>query len=730
MSADDLIFSKHVAAPEGGAALPETKRQESVQPTQPVAIAHAFQEYGSANDLISSVGSKIAMTASTALMEKLGGEAGLNPKGSMLPPLTHADEVYKKAYLTQAHATLGLQANQLITNSNIELANASFLTPELISKNQYKVQQGLQSIYANAPDEVRPQLEYQYTGTLINQHEQLNNRLLSENNQRTRDVTMSFSKKQNQDAYDKELVGDWQGGEVAVQTVKDINDNGLVNGSGISRQQRDANVHDVEVSRFTGRYVAKALAADKDGKLGEFFTELSKDPGPSDIPDNILKDIRGNVYAYFAQRDAMRSRDENYKSQVMLNRIAANPNTISSADFNSYASGVSPNKAAETEFAWIQALKKVQKDNSSQNQLIANYSSGEAHANATEKDRNGAFNELVQQTQIRNPEMSHEDAQVQVAASAGAQVPVFTQKLNNNLTNGKPQQIESAWSQIRQLRDMEAGHVITGLSKQAEAIGNIYDAKKGTMPDTDLARQVTDNITNVKGDLLKTLDSAWDFKLSQEHAGGFGASKTLPGFALNAVGLGSKNFGSKTFETIYGNDIYQQLRSNFYVTRGDYEAALNMTKEYVKQNYGETRVNGDIQTTDKPIEKMLGYSDHDVVPFIHQDIISQLGDQFEKHKTENEYWTTKPLAAKDEQFGRSTFRQTYQPAEVIRHIKTPTGEKKFSYPVNLVGRPGNSWDVMLVTPDGPRNILLVATHQGIISYTPNKDAIKQAYMKR
>ena len=51
-----------------------------------------------------------------------------------------------ESYQTQAHATLGLQANKLILDTNLEMAKAPRLTPGLIDHANKQISIGLQSI--------------------------------------------------------------------------------------------------------------------------------------------------------------------------------------------------------------------------------------------------------------------------------------------------------------------------------------------------------------------------------------------------------------------------------------------------------------------------------------------------------------------------------------------------------------------------------------------------------
>jgi hypothetical protein len=271
---------------------------------------------------------------------------------------------------------------------------------------------------------------------------------------------------------------------------------------------------------------------------------------------------------------------------------------------------------------------------------------------------------------------------------------------------------------------MEAGHALIGLSKQADAIATQFANRRGSMPDSDLARQITDNVLNIDESKQKILDNAWGKILDKGGAGGLGSSKPLYKFALDAVHIGSKDFGGEYFQVIYGNDIYSQLKANFDASGGDYETAKQMTIDYIKQHYDTTQVNGKPEFTDSPIEKVLGYKDDRVVPYIQQDVLNQLNVEFEKHKDDaNGSWSILPLAKKT----TGILSSNYAPAEIMRTVKTAKGEQKFKYPVNLVGRPGGRWDVVVQTPSGPRNFFLVAPNIGVMTIKPNAEDIRKNY---
>eukprot|EP00918_Siedleckia_nematoides_P023845 GHVU01051446.1.p1 GENE.GHVU01051446.1~~GHVU01051446.1.p1 ORF type:complete len:468 (+),score=51.72 GHVU01051446.1:192-1406(+) len=380
---------------------------------------------------------------------------------------------------------------------------------------------------------------------------------------------------------------------------------------------------------------------------------------------------------------------------------------------------VSPEAYEKAQLHYVNAVKNFNTENGNVNSALASWNDPSSFARLTEKGINKAFDmqvtRYVQQRQDQNNPISRDEAEVQVASSAGGKVPVFEKALDNKLLSGSPANISSAANQIEMLNHMERGQVYAGISTKAKAVATLFQQQQGSMPDSDLARQITDNLSNVDEKMQKTLDNSWNLILSSKGAGGLGASKSLGNFALKEVGLNTKELGGTYFGVIYGNDIYDQLQSNFTATRGDFQAAKKMTQDYVDQHYSETHVNGMKQISDSSVEKYLGYKGTTITPYVQQDILNQLSTSFEQAKKDspNDYWETLPLKN--------------GVAEVVRNVMTKEGKKQYRYPVNLLGRAGNQWDVVVQTPYGNRNLFLVAPHVGVTTYQPNREAIEKDY---
>lgn len=722
----DLGYSRNVPATGQGEQLPKpVQRSVKVDVIASPDFQTALTNYADATNWMSSIGSAIATRASNAVASELGQQMGQNPKGNIGIPFTEFDKALQQSYQTQAQATLGLQANRLITEANLEVARSPRVTPDLIASTNNQVTLGLKNIFANAPSEVRANLAYHYGNVQISQNADLTQRMIREQRDDQKNRTAMSSQQNAEDAYSFGLNGNDKAALNAIEITRRLNETDV--GARLSdpvtaRSRTDT----VRKSYLTGKKIREYNEAVSNGKGAEYLRSIAEKK-PSDLSDADYLPVTNNLLQYVNHQNSLRNQDEQLRLSRFSVEVAKNPmNPALPAQLQELQDNVSPLAFEKAQLHLVNAIKRMNKDNLEQNTLLSSWGDSAAHARTPEKVVNQTFDMLVQKEVDKGT--SREDAEVQIANSSGAPVPVFVKTLNNKLTSANPVQIASAAMQVQRLRDMEGDHAITGLSKNAQAIAIQFQHQRGSMSDSDLARKLTDNILPIDESMQKTLDNAWNTKLASKNSGFMSAKKSLYEFALGETDLGRKDFGGGYFKVIYGNDIYEQMRSNFDSARGDYDTALQMTKDYVKQNYGETGVNGGTQFTDRPIEKFLGYSNSQVVPFIQQDILNQMSVQFEKHKGEkNDYWTAGEIKTERGNSLLSMISEKHAPAEVIRHVKTASGEKMFRYPVSIVGRPGGEWDIVLKTPTGPRNIFLIAPSLEIMTYKPDAESIRKNY---
>jgi hypothetical protein len=647
----ELDFSHKVQQIPAGADLPKPY-QGNVKPevNSVPNLQGAVSNYAASANWMSALGSEIASKSSAAIAAKLGGEAGKNPYGELTPSFTEFDENFKKSYDTQAHNTLTIQAQKLITDSNIQLASEPRVSPDMIAKAQQQIAAGLQKIYSLAPASVRGNLEQQSNSTLLQQQAQLMHRFISEQKEDRKDNLALSVKVNSESAHSSAMAGNQKAGALAVTQVNSAVD-AAVKIKDISEADGKEIKDSARQAYLSGNYTRLALIAQEQKKEPEFYKNLASN---KELSDKDKVPVINNVLTYMNQQKQLRSMDEELKARQMIERINFDTGNITGADWNNFASSVSPMTMQKVHFKFLQQLKKQHDDNLSSDTLSQHWDNPTVWANSTEKTQNKAFNDKVQYAMeqshkttipLRSPNpLSLDQAQTMVAAGAAGEIPVFTRSIKNKLKSSNPSNVESGIQQIHELMENGNGQALSGLNDQDWSMFSAAQSLRDS-PDPIKANQDAHNrIYNQDPEVEKINKTKWANLLTKKNTQGISNDN----FALQTFGMSKSDFINPTIASAYGTNILSKF-SNFFAISGDYEEAKTSTQRWVDDNYGDTFVNGSKHKTLHPIEKELGFQGRDGTPYIQQNIVEQFNEKliplkeaYDK-KTSNEYWETVPI---------------------------------------------------------------------------------------
>ena len=285
--------------------------------------------------------------------------------------------------------------------------------------------------------------------------------------------------------------------------------------------------------------------------------------------------------------------------------------------------------------------------------------------------------------------------------------------------------MDAAVTQMDELYSMNAEKAMSSLNDKDKAIYTQYKALRTSLPPIEAAKVAIENSNQKPEDIIMNQERvAGDIKTNTQ--------KISPQqYALNLVNLSVGDFINPGTAQVYGNEILTQYKSYYQLLYGDKDSAVTMLKQHVKENYGNTGVNGGEHYTSHPIEKILGYAENsDVVPFIQQDILNQLGKRFAplkeayNKKQANEYWDIVPSEFKN---NATLYGHNFAPIQVVRHVRTgELSEKTDKYNVVITGN-AFDWDVGVDSGSGIRPLYSIAPYLGSITYVPDKKAIDAAY---
>lgn len=728
---EDLNFTHNVPQIPAQEQLPETpKASVNAEVISTPDYQSAVNNYASATNWMSNVGSLVASKASNQIASQMGTSLGKNPQGDLSIPITDFDKTMQESYKAQAQSTLGLQAHQLITDSNLKLASVPRLTPDLIQSTNKSVSLGLQNIFKNAPNEIRPEMEYRYGTQQMNQTADLTERMIRENKEDQRNTTNFASVNNAQNAYSFGMKGDEKAGLATIAATEKANQ-AAVAARLITPEEAKTNVDTARKSYLNGKYVNGYEQARAQGKGEEYLKNLA-DHKPSDLSDADYIPVTSHVMEYVNHQDAMRAQDEKLRLSKFYSNIQKDPSSITSADWAVLQANVNPLEFENMQHRYIKAVKANQAAQLNYINTLQNWTNPTGFATLPEKQVNMGFNNLVkgrmeQAQQTGNP-ITQDQAEVEVAAAAGGKIPFFTNAIKNKLHSADPAQMDSAAQQIDQLYSMNAGHALIGLNDQDKALNTQYKSLRDSIPAVEAAKIAIQN-ANQDPDTQRMNKEKWAAFL-KKNTGGVFQSTSPSDFALNAVSLNKNDFMNPGLANVYGNMILQKYSTYYQMLNGDQQNALKLTQQAVKENYGYTGVNGGSSLTLHPIEKVLGYEgNNDIVPYIQKDVINNLNQrfapvkqQFDEHKV-NEFWEVVPSSFENKAM---VYGSNYNPIQVKKYIRSGNAVKSQTYNVVLMGNPYN-WDVGVQDSTGVRPMMQIAPYLHVATYTPNIQQIQRDY---
>lgn len=729
--ADDLDFKHSVNQIPQAASLPNPiQRTERIETHDIPDMQGAISNYANSTNWMSAIGANVAAKSSNAIAGKLGTELGKNPKGNIGIPLTDFDTVMQNSYKTQSQSTLSIQANKLIVDSNLEMAKAPRITPDLLQKTNRSIALGLNNIFSHAPEEVKTGLENQYANQQVQYMAQLSERMIHEQKEDQRNTTALATKINTEQAYSFAMNGNYEAAEKAIDDVKKANDADVA-ARLITPEMAKANVDSARQSYLSGKYINQYEVAKSEGK-GEQYLKSLADKKPKDISDEDFKTVSRSILSHVAEQQSLSNQDEQLRLAQFNTHVAQDINSITPSTMSELKQNVTPIEYEKAQLTYIRAMKAQQTKQGEISLTVGMWSDPEGFARIPEKQINQGFDVMVDRlTKYHGPvpTLSRQDAEVEIAASAAGKIPVFVDGLKNKLNSPNPAFLDEAVTQMNELYKRNASHALLGLSDQDKAIYTQYKSLRDAMPPLDAAQVVIQN-ANQDNDTQTMNKAKWSAFVKKSTAGTF--STTAPtDWALGQVGMNKKDFMNPGSANLYGQMILDKYSSFYQMMNGDKENALKITKQSVEENFGYTTVNGDSFKTLHPIEKVLGYGDdHSVTPFIQNDVMDVLNRHFIPmkqlfdSKNAKEYWEV--IKPKDPH--KILFATKYSPIQVKKYTRDGNKVTSDLYNVVLIGNSFN-WDISLQTEAGLRPLPQIAPYLGLATYTPNKKAIDSAYRK-
>ena len=551
-------------------------------------------DYAESTNWMSSIGSAVASKASNALAQKLGTELGKKPQGDLGIPLTDFDTVMHESYKTQASATLGLQANKLITDSNIEMAKAPRVTSDMIARTNKSISIGLQNIIKQAPAEIQPHLEYQYGNVQLNQIEALNNRMIQEQKQDDRNNTIASTDVNAEKANSLGISGNREGAMAFVRNTEAINKASLALKT-VDPKLAKVNIDTVRQSAKSGLLIHDYETAKAAGKGEQFLKDVADKADKSD-PDYMA--VTNNLMQHVNHQNAMRQEQEALTmTKFESDLVQGIP--MSGSRLQQLQSDLSPINYQKTMLGYYKYLQKNSKENEAMALANAGFDKPEVFAKTTDDVKNRAYDERVRSYIQSNPGAGLGEAEAHVAAQAAGPVPHFTTTVNAQMKSIDPAQVEDAIQKMEYLYKADKGDNLYGVTDEAKLSAATYEQLRRSLPPIEAVKEMHDRYYNIKEEEKKIIDNKWNTlqkSITDSPGGSLNYYASIVGFDP------AKLSDPIAFEA----SASLLMASNFYTSRADLEVSKKVLIRDMQQTYGESNANGVNQITYFPVEKAIG----------------------------------------------------------------------------------------------------------------------------
>lgn len=602
----------------------ETPRQEAVNAAIGTTPYESTFAKASLNpSALGEIGSRLAITASQELSRRQGYQAGLNPSGTPLPPITEADKAYVDSYLVQSQNTLSLRAYKFMQESQTEINNSPEITPDMLMEYQENIREGLSSILSNSPEQIRGNLEASLGASLISSSSQLTNKMLNQQRVRAKEEAVLATKDDLQNIFKSAKTGEAEAGFNALLSL--YNKNSMLLESGlITKSELEASNSSARITFYTGVYSKDVDDAFKENRLDEYLKgfldnkpkELSYEEFQS-VASNVISEAQnlerfqqryeGTLYSEAERLLAEGSLDENYIKRLQ-------DETKDVRRFNNFMSKVYTNRSSSSS-------KSAQTAHA-----ISVWGNPDGFSNTSSDAKNSALDEktqsIIEQAQATGIQISEFDARVQAMMSAAAPVPSFTSLMSVGLTSANPEIMSRNARSYRLLLNSNP-KVLDDINPNALAMMTAYELQleSGNKPDraAAIASEIVQGKTKEQEDVNDAIVRQW------ERAN----STNISSWAKKLTGQPKSVFTNLQEFGFHAKELFKR---NLYLLNGDEEGATRMTKEAFDRTWGITEINDKKEYVFAPIEKVVNVQGGFSKSIIKEDIYSQLKEQIEPMK--------------------------------------------------------------------------------------------------
>lgn len=609
--------------------LPEYQKSEQVKGG--VASGDFIGEFAAiaaSTNQLGELGADIAQKASMQLNEKMGYEAGLDPKGNVFAGFGKSAEAYKASYNASAQSTLALQGHKALLDSQVEMLSLNRLSQENIDQYTANNSEMISDLLQNAPNEIKGHLGLQLHESLINSSSKLQIKLANQQHKDTVAKANAYNNTTVAQIYDIAFSNN----ENAIESAKKLTEEFISHNESnreafiIDDKQLASLTSQAKISLWSGILSKQAVDAlnDPSGeKIAPFLDSLSTQnieglnlSEQQSVKEAVLKKVK------FDQ--SLKNQNQQVIYQDKLQQVKNG--TLTSDSYLDASVRLKPELFSKFKTAAFNKAAKTQKKEERVNSAIKDINSSN-FANYTPSEKNAAFNQLIEKQMKENPNQSKLDATADILSHSAGGVPEITHSVNQSFLTANADEVNSNIRLIDAIGPEHAANLPLGVREAA--IKTMYKAEVGAKDINKTDQEVLDEvrriITNKSNDEIAALNEGYRQHISLSYP----KTSDKQGLVHTLFGLGGF-FGrdsTQIFNFVGSSKRALSLyEANWKMFNGNSALTLTHTQEQLSQAYGDTTVNGEKSFQYLPVNKVMQIPEA-ATPVIQADIANQLEAQ-------------------------------------------------------------------------------------------------------
>jgi len=477
--------------------LPEFQRTEQLKGG--VASGNFIGEFAAiaaSTNQLGELGADIAQKASLELNEKMGYEAGQDPKGNVFAGFGKSADAYKASYNASAQSTLALQGHKALLDSQIEMLSLNRLSQENIDSYTKNNSEMISDLLQNAPDEIKGHLGLQLHESLINSSSKLQIKLANQEHKDSVAQANAYNNTTVAQIYDTAFSNN----ENAIKSAKKLTEEFIQHNQSnreafiIDDKQLASLTSQAKITLWSGILSKQAVDALNDPageKIAPFLDELSTKnieglnlSEQQSVKEAVLKKVK------FDQ--SLKNQNQQVIYQDKLQQVKNN--TLTSDSYLDASVRLKPELFSKFKTAAFQQASKTQKKEERINATIKDINSSN-FANYSPSEKNEAFRQLLDKHMKENPNQSKLDAVAGILSHSAGGIPEVTHSVNQSFLTGNADEVNSNVRLVDTIGTEHAANL--PLTTKAAAIMAMYKAEVGAKDINKTDQEVLDEVRRI-----------------------------------------------------------------------------------------------------------------------------------------------------------------------------------------------------------------------------------------